>query len=396
MKFTRALLTVLFFFNFSISYCQITLKGIVENAENLTPIPYAMVFLTNTSIGTVSDSVGKFTLDIPDGKHELIIKTLGFLTLNFEFDHNDIQKRLYRFQLVADDMELSELEVNSVRDKAWYSNLEIFKRYFIGTSSNSFKTTLKNPTKLILDDQSIPRTLLAKANEAIEIENINLGYRIKYILQSFEYSKSNFRVFYGGYALFTSDSTLSRRKQKQVEKNRETAYFGSSMHFLRAVYQNKVEEEGFLVRRLRKIPNINRPDEEELNAVAENFRLGRPTPYTFEEYARLKKLPKTIDTLDEKPIDLSNFIEESEDGKKILKFEDYLQVIYQKAKPDQNYPNANKLTNQESLIHFINGKIEIYENGSFSPPYDLLFEGYMGWVKIGDMLPLDYYPNDSK
>ena len=393
MKVTKAILSAIFFFCISISYSQTKLEGIIENVENQTPIPYAMVFLTNTSNGTLSDSLGRFSLEIPNGKHELIIKTLGFMTLSFEFDHNALQNKPYRFRLAADDMELSELEVNSIRDKAWYSNLEIFKRYFIGTSSNSEKTTLENPTKLVLDDQSISRTLLAKANEAIVIENVNLGYKIKYILQSFEYSKSNFRVFYGGYALFTSDSTLSRRKQKQVEKNREIAYFGSSMHFLRAVYQNKVEEEGFLVRRLRKIPNINRPDDEELNAVAENFRLGRPTPYTFEEFARLRKLPKTIDVLEKDPIDLSQIIEEGEEGQMILKFDDYLQVIYQKAKPNQNYPNAHKLPNQESLIHFINGKIEIYENGSFSPPYDLLFEGYMGWMKIGDMLPLDYYPN---
>lgn len=396
MKFIRAIFTFIFFFIISISYCQIKLEGIVENAENQTPIPYAMVFLTNTSIGTVSDSVGRFTLEIPEGKHELIIKILGHKTLNFEFDRNDLQKRLYRFQLVANDMVLNELEVNSIRDKAWYNNLEIFKRYFIGTSSNSFKTTLKNPFKLILDDQTIPKSLLAKANEALEIENKNLGYDISYVLQTFEYSRADFKVFYGGYAFFTADTTLSKRKQRQVDKKRENAYNGSSMHFLRAVYHNRVSEEGFLVKRLKKIPNINRPDDAELNAIAENFRTGRPTPYTFEEYTRLRKLPKTIDVLDENPIDLSNFIEESEDGKRILKFEDYLQVIYQKAKPDQNFPNPNNYTMQESLIHFLNGEIDIYENGSYFPPFDLLFEGYMGWVKIGDMLPLDYYPNDSK
>lgn len=372
------------------------MEGIVENVENLTPIPYAMVFLTNTSIGTLSDSVGRFTLEIPEGKHELIIKILGHRTLNFEFDRNDLQKRLYRFQLITDDMVLNELEVNSLRDKAWYNNLEIFKRYFIGTSSNSFKTTLENPYKLILDDQTIPKTLLAIANEALEFENKNLGFNIRYVLQTFEYSKADFKVVYGGYAFFTADTTLSKRKQRQVDKKRENAYKGSSMHFLRAVYHNQVSEEGFMVRRLKKIPNNNRPEEAELNAIAENFKTGRPTPYTFEEYTSLRKLPKTIDVLDENPIDLSNFIEESEDGKKILKFEDYLQVIYQKAKPDQNFPNPNNYPMQESLLHFVNGEIDIYENGSYFPPFDLLFEGYMGWVKIGDMLPLDYYPNNSK
>ncbi|MFD2035950.1 carboxypeptidase-like regulatory domain-containing protein [Belliella marina] len=395
MKLKYCLIALFLLIYTSVSYSQTTINGIIENAVDGTPIPYAMVFLTNTSNGTLSDSLGHFSLMIDNGKYELVIRSIGFVTLTYEFEHTEIQDKLYRFKLASDDLVLSELEVNSKRDQAWYGNLEIFKRYFLGTSTNSQKIKLENPNILVLDDQSTPKVLIARANDALLIENANLGYTIRYILQNFEYSKADFRVFYGGYAFFTSDSTLSKRKIKQVGKSRVRAYLGSTMHFMRAVYEGKVEEEGFIVRRLKKIPNINRPDDEELNTIAENFRTGRPTPYSFEEYARLKRLPKTIDVLDKNPLDLSQMIEEGEGGQKVLKFEDYLQVIYTKSKPDQNYPNPQNLQIQESLIHFLNGQIVIYENGSYSPPYDLLFEGYMGWMKTGDMLPLDYYPESK-
>lgn len=392
MKFGIRLVAFFLLFHVSKSYSQVTLKGIVENENNNAPIPYAMIFLSNTSNGTLSDSLGNFTLTIEEGKHELIIKSMGFTTLNYEFDHSDIQNRLYKFKLSTNDLELTEIEVDSKRDRVWYNNLEVFKSFFIGNSTNSMKSKLVNPNILILDDQSVSKTLLAKASQDLIIENPNLGYTIRYLLQTFEYSMAEKKIFYGGYSYFTEHDSLSKRKLRQVETNRKRAYEGSSMHLLRAIYNNTVEEEGFLVRRLKKIPNINRPSEEHLDSIAQNLRLGRPTPYTFEEFARLKKLPKTIDQLEKNAIDLSQYVTKEDGGKITLHFEDYLQVIYTKAKPDPNYVLPHKAENQESLIHFINGKIEIYENGSFSPPYDLLFEGYMGWLKTGDLLPLDYNP----
>ncbi len=385
---------MLFFllFHISKSYSQVTLRGIVENENSDAPIPYAMIFLSNTSNGTLSDSLGNFTLTIEEGKHELIIKSMGFTTLKYEFDHSDIQKRLYRFKLSTNDLELTEIKVDSKRDRVWYNNLEVFKNYFIGNSTNSLKCKLVNPNILILDDQSVPRTLIAKASQDLIIENPNLGYTIRYQLQTFEYSMAEKKFLYVGYSYFTEQDDLSKRKVKQVETNRKRAYEGSSMHLLRAIYNNTVEEEGFLVRRLKKIPNINRPSEEHLDSIAQNLRLGRPTPYTLKEFTRLKELPKTIDQLEKNPVDLSQYIVKEDGGKITLHFEDYLQVIYTKAKPDPNYVLPYEPINQESLIHFLNGKIEIYKNGSFSPPLDLFFDGYMAWLKIGDLLPLDYKP----
>lgn len=384
---------LLFLLNITLSSnSQVILKGIVEVEENKTAIPYAMIFLSNSSKGTLSDTLGKFSLTIEEGKHELIIKSMGYKTLTFQFDHLDIQNRLYRFKLATDDLELTEIEIDSKRDRVWYSNFEVFKKHFIGSSTNSSKSKLINPHSLILDDQSVPQSLLARSNSDLIIENPNLGYTIRYLLKTFEYAIVEKKIYYGGYSYFKEIDGLSPRKAKQVEANRKKAYEGSSMHLLRAIYNNTVKDEGFVVRRLKKIPNINRPSDESLDSIAKKLRMGRPTPYSFEEFARLKKLPKTIDQLTKEPVDLNQYITREEAGKITLHFEDYLQVMYIKAKPDPNYALPHKVENQESLIHFLKGKIEIYENGSFSPPYDLLFEGYMGWLKTGDLLPLDYKP----
>jgi hypothetical protein len=34
--------------------------------------------------------------------------------------------------------------------------------------------------------------------------------------------------------------------------------------------------------------------------------------------------------------------------------------------------------------------VQLFENGSYFHPFDLFFEGYMAWEKIGDLLPFDY------
>jgi hypothetical protein len=37
--------------------------------------------------------------------------------------------------------------------------------------------------------------------------------------------------------------------------------------------------------------------------------------------------------------------------------------------------------------------VEIFENGSLSDPFGIIVEGYMGWERVGDLLPIDYVPD---
>jgi hypothetical protein len=50
----------------------------------------------------------------------------------------------------------------------------------------------------------------------------------------------------------------SNRKQKAWEKKRQETYLGSLMHFMRSVYRNTIMTEGFEVRHLQKVPNVEK------------------------------------------------------------------------------------------------------------------------------------------
>lgn len=62
-----------------LAYAQKTIKGLVENGSTGSPLPYANVFLKlNNKVGTITNSKGQFTLNIPSSSDSLIVSFIGF------------------------------------------------------------------------------------------------------------------------------------------------------------------------------------------------------------------------------------------------------------------------------------------------------------------------------
>jgi hypothetical protein len=61
---------------------QKLLRGQVIDGQKNKPVPFASVFLNNTSVGTKTNEQGMFELNIPDGKYELIVSSVGYETYN--------------------------------------------------------------------------------------------------------------------------------------------------------------------------------------------------------------------------------------------------------------------------------------------------------------------------
>ena len=352
----------LFAVSFS-SFAQATFKGTVADMESGKGIPYATVFLANTTFGTSTDEEGKFSIDLPAGNYEVIIRILGYQSLTFNLPVSTIKPQGYRFLLLPIDEDLEELRVNDTRDPAWYRNLEDFKRYFLGTSKNGKATKIENELSLVLDDISEPGTLIASSRDILKIKNPNLGYGLDYLLNDF---RNNYRqgfVTYAGYPLFIPDSTLSTSKQRRVEKNRLEAYYGSLQHFIRSVYFGKSVAEGYEIRRLYRKEDPIHPG-------------------------------KFIDSVANTPI-TSLAIRENRETREFLEFEGHLLITFLNEKENPQYVlgigrGVRKF--QNSIIRMTTDSLEIFENGSLSDPLGLIVEGYMGWERVGDLLPIDYSP----
>src|SRR5688572_23753463 len=60
------------------------ISGFVSDLETKQAVPFAHVFFSNTTIGTVSDEHGRFELeDSPDGPRQLIVSYLGYESYSF-------------------------------------------------------------------------------------------------------------------------------------------------------------------------------------------------------------------------------------------------------------------------------------------------------------------------
>ncbi len=341
-------------------FAQQLFKGTIMDAARDEAIPYATVFLTNTTFGASADGEGKFALNVPKGNYEVIVRMLGYESLTFALNTAEIRTQGYRIMLLPLEDELDEIEVMDVRDPAWYRNLEYFKNYFIGTSANAKHTEIKNVNDLRLDDQSTPGVLKVKAVDVLEIQNSNLGYRIEYLLVDFSYDRSKGFTFYGGNPLFFPDTTLRAGKLKKIEKAREEAYRGSVQHFVQALYQGTVREEGFEIRRLDRLPK---------------------TDGGF------------LDQLHSEILDEEMLLTRSPDGKVTISYDFHLHVLYKKEKESTEYAgvmNGQKSNNQSSVMKLEVDSLELYENGGYSDPFGLMVEGYMAWERVADLVPLDY------
>lgn len=387
-----------FFLTFSIGascFAQSVLDGVVFDQEDSKPVSFAMVFLANTSIGTLTDESGKFSLSVPKGRFELVISKLGYQKAVRELNSGISLGQPLTITLYKTELQLDSLEVNEERDPRWYQNLQIFKNNFLGQSDNSIQTVLLNEKQLILDDVTSPGYLKARSNDPLKIFNKNLGYEIDYDLAIFELQSREKSLLSGGYPLFRPLSIKSKAKQKVIDKNREQAYHGSLMHFLRAVHSNTWVEEGFEVFRLQRVPNPDRPSDQEIAAMAEKIRSGEIVQFDLKAFSELSRKPKFIQILDPNPLDFSKISSKNQEGDLVIQFEDYLFVKNTKFQPLPSYFVNFKPGRQESVIYLPTGKITIQENGNHFPAFDLFLEGYMSWLKIADLLPLDYWPNPN-
>ena len=84
------------------------------------------------------------------------------------------------------------------------------------------------------------------ATEPLIISNEALGYDLTFQLDSFVYYYKSDISSYRGTCLFTEKlGTVSQAMAWKT--NREKAYFGSKLHFIRSYYDSTLKQNGFLV-----------------------------------------------------------------------------------------------------------------------------------------------------
>lgn len=103
-------LSLFFLFIPLFTYAQIFGKVSDENGE---PLPYATVYLRNTSNGTVANANGDYRLPVSPGAHEIVFQYIGYQQLIKKVKVGNEPLRL-DVQMQASNLELGEVVVSSV------------------------------------------------------------------------------------------------------------------------------------------------------------------------------------------------------------------------------------------------------------------------------------------
>lgn len=373
---------------------QIVFEGIIKDAATKEVLQGASIYVPNSTRGTYSDFEGKFSLELPMTTKEIVISFVGYTTIKTSIDLSDgknLNKTIYLREIKN---ELNEVVfIKQKQDKNWERMFQVFKANFIGNSEIAREAEILNPEDLILNEERITGKykLTANANKPLQIKNKITGYIISYELIQFNHiviGHNQIYTFYLGYPFFKDITKEEKLNQKKIEKKRLEAYLGSSMHFIRSLYNEKLQEEGFNVRELIKSRNPEYPSDIEMEKILAEVKLTN-------DYSLIRKLPeKEINKLGTTLLPISKFTL-LENEKKFIKFDNYLNVTYTKAAPDEKFLIFTTKENSNFQVSQLKNEdepVEYFADGNYYNPANIFFYGYMGWKKVGDMLPFDYNP----
>jgi hypothetical protein len=300
-------------------------------------------------------------MDLPAGGHNLVITYTGYESESIRLSSAQDDNRELTILLKKKEKKLEEVVVvatTEVKD-GWTKYGKQFRDYFIGSTPFAKQCSIQNPDALKFYFSKKRNRLKVKAEQPLIVMNYALGYKIQYQLDSFVYDYTTQFSSYVGIAFYAEiDSTAEVKQQWKI--NREKAYFGSRLHFMRCYFDSTLKENGFV-----------------LEQIGTDSATGK----------------MKISTL-ENPYDPAVYSLADSVDKEISLFGKY-RLVYTLEPMEKDYLVANKypLTAKEQLstLEFVNGFV-ITENGFFYEQPEVIQSGYWSWKNLADQLPYDYWP----
>ncbi len=341
-----------------LAMAQYTVTGTVLDSATREPLPGASVYCQNTTLGTVTNRQGVFSLELKSGGYELILSYTGYQTRTIRLAGEPAAP--LEILMTKEDKSLGEVVIRSSSEVAdgWEKYGHFFVGHFIGTTPNAAACVIENPAALHFYLLKKSNKLRVLATEPLQISNYALGYRLQYQLDSFIYYYKTDISLYRGHCLYTEMDSTADLKRRWAAARRQ-AYLGSRLHFLRAYYDSTLQDEGF------EVDLLDEKDPMKFTRV--------DNPYDSAYYA---------------------FTDSTREAE--LYFPRKFSVTFLRDKPDPVYVKEFNLPrNVGTQISYIELRyaVEIRENGYFYDQQDWINQGYWSWKNLADQLPYDYQPD---
>ncbi len=359
MKFICFLLFTATFINSAAAQSSYSITGTVLNEVTGTGMPVASVFAQNTTIGTATDKDGNFTLQLPSGGYDLVFSYTGFKTeITRVSGANSSEKIIIKLKEKEKELEaVSIVSSNEVLDGfAKYG--DFFKEEFIGKSINSKSCNIQNPEVLHFFFSKKKNRLKITATEPLLIKNLALGYNIRYSLDSFTHEYKTEVSTFTGFPLYEK-MLVDSITTLQWQQARAIAFKGSTLHFMRSLYNKDLKIDSFNVQFI-------------ITANGKEEALKLKDVYAALNYEK-DDSTQTVEIMPNQP---------------------NVGILYLAAKPSVAFLSENKNEPKDFrfsiLIFKPTESIVIEQNGYFYDQNDISISGYWSWEKIADQLPYDY------
>jgi len=313
-----------------------TIKGIVLDAKTKVPIETATIYFDNTTYGAIINVKGEFSIDYNDAiQSPLIISFLGYQK-QIITDYR--RKTFITIELKESIESLGQVVLNADDGLTRKQKLKFFRKEFLGSSKFGKSCTILNENDVVLRFNRKRKQLTAYAKNPLKIENKGLQYLVSCDLNSFELNFSyiskkgnNFSIKSVGFlgSMFYRDLPVFNKTK--AKKHRDKAYKGSIMQFMRALYAETLEKNGFQI-------------------FKRSFKVKPETQF------------------------LTSFLDSSKIKKVVLK----------------NPVNILFKNKHQSRIEVLKSSFLVDQYGNYDSVIEVRFSGYMGSKRMGDLLPFNY------
>jgi hypothetical protein len=314
-------------------FSQFSVSGYVFDNTSKEPLLGVSIYYDGSTIGTVTNENGYFELSTSKRiTGNLILDFLGYETVVLEEVKEGPMGTIFLNEKPVELKEVVLLPDTWSRIK----KLRIFRKEFLGTTSAGIRCKILNEDDIRLYYNAKENRLYAFAKKPILIKNRYLGYQVNYNLVDFEvdfFKQTSDTVIskstYMAGTLFFKDLDRGKPKKRHL-KNRKDVYLGSSMHFMRALANQTLTEEGFGIFKKR-------------------FQVNPKEVYSAKPIAGVT------------------------------------QVIQRAEKLAITFNGGN-----QSFIRITESPFFIDGYGNYTPSRNIFFGGKIGENRAGDLLPLDY------
>ena len=362
----KSLFFILFFFAFGSITAQ-TVTGVVREKGSGLPLPFANIFVNNTTQGIATDEAGKFSLsgNFP-AQIELVASFVGYVTEVKAVSFEGKSKVEVIFELSFNESNLSEIELKAKRDKSWERKYQQFESVFLALPDDPYKSEIEilNPWVVEFDkvnQDKGPNYLRASAQEPLKITNWALGYRMDYYLQDFRLLRDGSRYF--GQAQYEPLIPIDAQEELSWENARQSNYHSSLRQLNQSILLNSPDSIYFSL--FKKLPD--QTDRRRTNDF--NVELNQTI------------FPIQKDSILRRPLGDGNFR---------IFLTERLEIHH----IDKPWPNDyyTDIYHPISWIEAPDGFYDLDRNGTLLNPTQLVLSGYLGRQRVARTLPLDFIP----